>query len=447
MLFIRRFHRGVHPKENKNTKGMAIKRLDSFDFVTIPLDMQLGPGCDAIVAKGDSVHVGQKIGEPMGGWSVPVHASISGTVERVRKEILSDGNTAEYVTIKNDCLYTLSPDIAPPEINSKEDFLKAVRDSGLVGLGGAAFPTFVKLDPPADKKIDLLMINGAECEPYITSDHQVMLEYPDEIVEGCLVTAKWLGVKEVIIIIEDNKPDAKLTLERAIKAAAKDRPTDIEIKICMLPTLYPTGAEKVQIHKSTGRVVPMGGLPADVGVIVQNVTTIQFIAAYLKTGMPLIRRIITLDGNAVAHPGNYDVPIGARIEDVIEAAGGAKEEPGKIIMGGPMMGVAIDELSRPILKHNNAILVFAKNEAILPEESACIWCGECVRTCPMLLQPTCLDKAARNLEIDSLNQHSVLNCIECGCCSYVCPAKRYLVQNIIIGKELVRTAQKKGEVN
>jgi electron transport complex protein RnfC len=263
-----------------------------------------------------------------------------------------------------------------------------------------------------------------------------------------MVTASWLGVKEVIIGIEDNKPDVIKPLEEAINAyPRREAEADIVIKISMLPTLYPTGAEKVLINKLTDRVVPMEGLPADIGVIVQNVTTIAFIANYLKTGMPLIRKVITLDGSAIAKPGNYDVPVGAHIEDVIEVAGGTCTNPGKIIMGGPMMGKSIDELTRPILLHNNAILALSEKDAILPREISCISCGECVRACPMVLQPTSLDKAARRLDVDTLNEEYVLNCIECGCCSYVCPSKRYLVQNIIIGKGLVRAAQKKGAID
>jgi electron transport complex protein RnfC len=448
MLLIRRSHRGVHPPENKNTRGIAIKRLDNFDIISIPLDMQIGPGSTPLVAKGDTVLVGQRIGEPMGGWSVPVHSSVSGIVESVKKEIMSDGDVIEYVTIINDHGYVVSPDVKPPQINNRDDFIAALRDSGLVGLGGAAFPTFVKQNPPPYKDIDLLIINAAECEPYITSDHRIMLDFPDEVIAGCMIAASWLSIKQVIIGVEDNKPDVKKPLEEAIRAyPRRESDTDIEIKIKVLPTLYPTGAEKVLVNKLTGRVVPMGGLPADVGVIVQNVTTIAFISAYMKTGMPLIRKVITLDGSAAAEPGNYDVPVGAHIEDVIEAAGGTRTKPGKIIMGGPMMGTAIDELSRPVLLQTNAILILSEEDAILPKEIACISCGECVRACPMILQPTSLDKAARRLDVDTLDKEYVLNCIECGCCSYVCPSKRYLVQNIVIGKGLVRDGQKRGEVD
>ncbi|HHV42543.1 MAG TPA: electron transport complex subunit RsxC [Clostridiaceae bacterium] len=447
MLFIRRAKRGVHPKENKFTRDLPIRRLDSFDTITIPLDMQLGPGCSPLVAKGDTVLVGQQIGEPLGGWSVPVHSSCSGTVQKVRMEILSDGDTAHYVTIKNDHNYTISPEVTPPEINNKDDFVAALRSSGLVGQGGAAFPTFVKMNPPPEKKVDLLLVNGAECEPYITSDHRVMVEYPDEVIKGCRIAAHWLGVEEVIICIEDNKPEAVTALRQQINEQVKSNESEAPIKIMTLPTMYPHGAEKVQIMKLTGRVVPVGGLPLDVGVVVQNVQTIRFIATYIATGMPLVRRIITLEGSAMKQAGNYDVPIGAHIDDVIEAGGGTVSPPGKIIMGGPMMGKAIDEVNRPVLKHNNTILAFTEEEAQLPEESACIFCGECMRACPMQLMPNYLDTAARNLDIDALNSNSVLNCIECGCCSYVCPAKRYLVQNIIIGKNLLRNAQKKGKVD
>lgn len=446
MLFIRRAKRGVHPPDNKNTRDMPIQRLDSFDIITIPLDMQVGPGCDPLVAKGDTVLVGQQIGEPIGGWSVPVHSSVSGLVEKVRVEILSDGETAHYVTIKNDHQYTISPEIKPPQIAAKDDFLTAIRASGLVGMGGAAFPTFVKLNPPPDKKVDLLMVNGAECEPYITSDHHIMLHYPEEIVQGCQIAAYWLEVKDVIIAIEDNKPDAVSTLEKAVQKL-QDRYPDIKIKVRILPTRYPHGAETVQIRKLTGRVVPKGGLPFDAGVVVQNVQTVRFIATYLATGMPFIRRIITLDGSALNHAGIYDVPIGAHIDDVIAAGGGTKSPPGKIIMGGPMMGKAIDEIDRPILKHNNTILVLDEKDAVLPSETACIQCGACVRACPSQLLPHELDSAARRLDLATLDLDDALCCIECGCCAYVCPSKRHLVQNIIIGKDLLLSAQKKGRAD
>jgi electron transport complex protein RnfC len=435
--------RSIHPKDNKNTTDMEIKRLDGFQKVSIPLDMQVGPGCEAVVKKGDHVDIGQVLGEPLGPWSVPVHASISGEVTSVQVEILSDGGHAEYVTILSDGESTLSPDIAPPVITDKESFLSAVRDSGLVGLGGAAFPTHIKLNPPPGKTVDTLIVNAAECEPYITVDHRICIEGAAHAVEGALAIAQWCGVSTIIFGIEDNKKQAAKALNEAIRLYGKSEhwpKGGISVKV--LPTSYPTGAEKVLIRLLNGRVVPEGGLPADVGVIVQNVTTLHFLGLYLKTGMPLIRKAITVDGSAVQSPGNFDVPIGASIEEVIEKAGGTVTDPAKVIMGGPLMGVAVDHIQRPILKQNNAILVMSEEDAVLPAESACILCGRCVRACPMRLMPMALDKAARANNPEELSDRHVMNCIECGSCSYVCPAKRYLVQNIRIGKTIVRAAER-----
>ncbi|MGI6157419.1 MAG: electron transport complex subunit RsxC [Saccharofermentanales bacterium] len=444
--------RAIHPKGKKSTAHMEIRPLDGFEQVTIPLDMQVGPGCKAIVKKGDHVDVGEPLGEPLGPWSVPVHASVSGTVTNVREQILSDGGHAEYVTIASDGEATVYEGVVPPVITSREDFLKAIRSAGLVGLGGAAFPTHVKLDPPPDKAIDTLIVNAAECEPYITVDHRICLDHADDAVQGALAIAHWCEIDRVIFGIEDNKRDAAKELTRAIeraKTAGNDRWPKNGVEVSVLPTRYPTGAEKVLITLLTGRVVPEGGLPADVGIIVQNVTTLYFLSNYLKTGMPLIKKSITLDGSAVAQPGNFEVPIGATIEDVIEKAGGTKAPPGKIIMGGPMMGVAVDDISRPILKHNNAILIFDEHDATLPKETACIECGRCMRACPMRLMPSALDKAARANNPNELEERHVMNCIECGSCTYVCPAKRYLVQNIRNGKAIyraaARAAREKGE--
>lgn len=433
--------RPIHPKDSKNTAAMAIEPINGFSTVTIPLDMQVGPGCESIVKKGDHVNVGQLLGEPKGPWSVPVHSSVSGTVKSISDQILSDGTHAEYVTIESDGLDTPCPDIAPPQVTDKASFLAAIRVSGLVGLGGAAFPVHIKLDPPPGKTIDTLIVNAAECEPYLTVDHRICLEGAEDAVEGALAVARWCGIGKVIFGIEDNKKEAAKSLKEAIREL-KDHPHMPEggVEVKVLPTSYPTGAEKVLIRLLNGRVVPEGGLPADVGVIVQNVTTLHFLSRYLKTGMPLIKKAITLDGSAVKKPGNFLVPIGSAIADVIEKAGGTRSEPAKIIMGGPMMGVAVDDISRPILKHNNGILVLDEQDAVLPMESACILCGRCIRACPMRLLPMALDKAARANNPGELQDRHVMNCIECGSCSFVCPAKRYLVQNIRFGKTLVRQA-------
>lgn len=434
---------GIHPRQNKNTAKSAIVKLSGFETVSIPLNMQIGPGCESLVKKGDQVEIGQKIGEALGAWSVPVHASISGTVKSVKKEILSDGTHVEYVNIESDGQETVSAEVKPPEVHDRADFVAAVRASGLVGLGGAAFPTHIKMQPPPGRTLDSLIINAAECEPYITSDHRICLEYPRQIIKGIMLTCHYLNIPEAVIALEDNKRDIVSVLQAEIDQV-KDTPDypGQGISIRVLPTQYPTGAEKVLIRLINGRVVPEGALPADVGVLVQNVGTIRYIAEYFETGMPLVTKIVTIDGSAVSKPANLEVPIGAAIAEVVERSGGCKLEPAKVIMGGPMMGVAIDDLSRPILKHNNAILLLDEKDATLPQEIACISCGRCSRACPMLLMPTVLDMAARIQDCDKLNQYHVMNCIECGCCTYVCPSKRYLLQNIRIGKTIVRQASK-----
>jgi len=278
-----------------------------------------------------------------------------------------------------------------------------------------------------------------ECEPYITTDFRQCAEHPDEIIAGISLVLKYLGIPQAIIGIEDNKPLAEKLLRDALAKTEQAMRLKLAISVKLLKTIYPQGAEKLLIHALTGREVPTGGLPIDVGVLVINVSTVRFIAKYLKTGMPLVRKHLTLDGSGIKKPCNVNVPIGSMIPDVIAHAGGQAAEAGKIIMGSSMMGVAIDRLDMPIIKQNNMILVFDKHEADLPAESPCIRCGRCVKACPMHLFPFELDDGARRKNIEQLKDHHVLDCIECGCCAYVCPAKRYLVQNIRAGKGSVRT--------
>ena len=281
-----------------------------------------------------------------------------------------------------------------------------------------------------------------ECEPFITSDDRLCTDYADEVIEGIHHVSRWLGIKEAIIGTEDNTKTATANMLRSIETVPGG-PDGLKISLQEIPVRYPLGAEKVLITTLTGRVVPSGGLPHDVGVLVLNAGTIRYIAHYLKTGMPLVRRFVTVDGSAINNPGNYDIPVGATVRAIAEAVGGFKTEPSKVLMGGPMMGVALDTLENGLIKNNNAILFLTKNDAFVPEESECIYCGRCVRTCPMNLMPTELDHASRKLNIDRLREYDVTDCIECGCCSYICPAKRYLVQNIRIGKQLVLADNRK----
>lgn len=446
MFPFRHFSGGVHPRGNKNTHFYPTVRLDAFKTVRIPMSMHVGPPCTCIVKVGDTVQIGQMIGRADATLAVPIHASVSGTVKSVHKEVASSGRSVEVVVIESDGLNTIHESVKPPLVTDRASFIQALRDSGLVGLGGAGFPTYMKMQPPPGKEPDLLVINAAECEPYITSDFRQCAEHPDEIIDGIIQVMHYMDIPRAIVGTEDNKPLAAEVLNfelMKLRLAANLKPN---ISVVRMRTVYPQGAEKMLIYTLCKRVVPAGGLPHDVHVMVLNVSTVRFIAKYLKTGMPLVRRRLTLDGSAMRVSCNVNVPIGAPIPDVIEAAGGLSADAGKVIMGGSMMGVAIDRLEASIIKQNNAILVFDNNEAAIPQETQCIRCARCVSVCPLLLMPTTLDIMARNKDVEGLVKYHVMDCIECGCCTYVCPAKRYLVQSIRNGKTYVRAAQAKEAV-
>lgn len=435
---IYHFYGGVHPKGNKNTEDFASSRLDDFSSVEIYLQQQIGPPCVCAVKKGDLVHVGTLIGRAEHPMSVPVHASVSGEVTDIRYVVSITGSPVEAVTIKSDGQYTVDPSCVPPVITNREEFITMVRDAGIVGLGGATFPTHIKLNPPKDKMPDVLLVNAAECEPYITSDFRQMFEHPDDILNGILAVLKWIDIPKAIIGVENNKNLGTESLKREIAKRVKHTGESMPVEVVSLQTIYPQGAEKMLIYSLTGRKVPTGKLPHDVHVLVMNITTLRVIGKYMKNGIPLVRRLLTLDGSALNTPGNVNVPIGAKIPDVIEAAGGLSEEPSKIIMGGAMMGFAIDRTDCGILKANNAILVFGSKEARIPPESVCIHCGRCISVCPMRLVPTGIDRAARSQDAEELSRYHVMDCIECGCCTYTCPAKRYLTQSIRTGKNILR---------
>ena len=438
MSFLRSFSGGVHPAGNKNTEQYPTVRLEAFDKVEIPMSMHIGIPCRCIVKPGDHVKVGQLIGEAGGYLSAPIHASISGTVKSVSQKVASSGRSLEVVEIESDGLHEKFEGIHPPVVQTREDFIAAIRDSGLVGLGGAGFPTHVKLSPPPDKRPDILLINAAECEPYITADYRQTVEHPDEIIDGILQVMKWLEIPSAKIGVEDNKPVAIELLNNALLKYKVIHFTTPAIEIVPLKTIFPQGAEKMLIYTLSGRKVPAGGLPHDVKALVLNVSTVRFISKYLETGMPLIRRRITLDGSALAIQCNVNVPVGALIPDIIRLSGGLAEEPVKVIMGGSMMGVALDRIDVGVIKMNNAILAFGKKEAMTPQESQCIRCARCITSCPMGLMPTTLDNMNHSRDADGLARYHVNDCIECGCCTYVCPAKRYLVQSIRTGKAFLR---------
>ena len=441
MTLLSHFSGGVHPKGNKNTHDFPSVRLDNFSRVEILLSQHIGPPCVCIVQKGDYVYVGQLIGRADHPMSVPIHASVSGTVFDVKYVVSASGAPTQAVLIDSDGKYIVDPSCVKPEIHSREEFLAMVRSAGLVGLGGAAFPVHIKLNPPKDKQPDVLLVNAAECEPYITSDYRQICEHPSEILDGILAVMKWIEIPKTIIGVEDNKPLGAEILVHEIQTRSMEDTAASAVSVRSLKTIYPQGAEKMLIYSLTGRKVPPGKLPSDVKTLVMNISTLRFIGKYMKNGIPLVRKRLTLDGSALNSPGNVNVPIGAKIPDIIAAAGGTHTDPSKILMGGAMMGVALDRPDCGIIKANNAILVFGKKEAQIPPESPCIHCGRCVSVCPMHLMPTGIDSAARRQDTDELEYYYVMDCIECGCCTYTCPAKRYLTQSIRNGKTLVRYAR------
>lgn len=430
---------GVHVPHNKNTGDKETLVMPSPKTVTLPMTQHIGAPCNPVVKVGEQVYVGQVIADSRGYVSAPIHASVSGKVKKIDKITMTDGSQKDSITIESDGLMTMFDDIKPPVIETKEDFLKAVRNSGLVGLGGAGFPTHVKLNVPDDKNVDTLIINVAECEPYITSDHREVIENSWDIISGVYTIKDILGIHRVIIGIENNKPDAiRILTEIAENRADKDD----EVRVLPLKASYPQGAEKILIKACTNREVPIGGLPADAGCIVMNVGSISFLSRYMKTGVPLVSKRITIDGSAVKNPCNVIVPIGTPIKDVIEFTGGYKEEPRKLIMGGPMMGITLADDDMFVLKQNNAIIAFGEKEARLEEPKACIRCGKCTDACPMGLYPVEITNAVDRRDYDEMNKLYIMNCMECGCCSFTCPAKRHLVQAIRLGKAMLAERKK-----
>lgn len=426
---------GVRVTHNKNTAELPIERMPVPQRVVLPMQQHIGAPCTPIVKVGDTVAVGQKIGDSDKFICAPIHASISGTVVAVGDVKLANGIITKGVTIESDGEMRLYEGIEPPVVTNKAELCAAVRESGLVGLGGAGFPTHVKLNIPEDKDIDTLIINAAECEPYITVDYRECIENAENILKGVEILKNILGFRQVIIAIEDNKPKV---FEIMKEIADRDNDKDDAIKLMTLRSRYPQGAEKMMVLSATGRKVPPGKLPSDVGCVVMNVTSTAFIARYLETGKPLVSRSITVDGSAIAEPKNIRVPIGTNIQDIIDFCGGFKSEPRKIIFGGPMMGLAICGTEAPICKQNNAILAFEERKDLIKKERACIRCGRCVDVCPMSLTPTLIERYSRVKDAQKLKAINVNTCMECGSCSYACPSGRPLVQYIRLAKQVLR---------
>jgi electron transport complex protein RnfC len=433
MFSKRLFRGGTAVPHRKTTADRQTIVMPPPPKVVIPLLQHVGVIAEPKVKKGDAVMVGQVLGDSDKTMSAPVHSSVSGTVTAVDFMLWAGGVQVASVEIETDGRQEIHPDVSPPVIRNKEEFLKAVRASGLVGLGGAGFPTHIKLNPPADRKIDTLIVNAAECEPYITSDYREIIENSGNVLSGIQLVMQNLGIPRCLIGIEDNKPDAILELKKLCEHVKN-------VSVIQLPTRYPQGAEKMLIWATTKRAVPAGKLPADVGVVVMNVTSVSFLAEYVKTGMPLIKKKVTVAGPCVEQPQNVEVLIGTSLADVFAFAGGFSSEPVKVIMGGPMMGVAQHTLDTNVVKQTNALLAFGREEGELPPSTACIRCGRCVSACPMGLLPLELNRSALKNDAASLGKLSVATCIECGSCSYVCPSKIHLVQAIRLGKTQVRIA-------
>ena len=422
----------------KNTAEMPAVRMPAPSTVSIPMAQHIGAPATPIVNAGDKVYVGTKIADASGYVSAPIHSSVSGTVKKIDRFLSSNGRSCQTVIIESDGEMTPDPASAPPTVTNIDELCVAVRESGLVGLGGAGFPTSVKLEAEKRGLIKKIIINGAECEPYITADTRAMIDDAEYVVKGVKILEKYISADEVIIGIENNKPEAIAKLSDLFK-------DDSKVKIETLPGSYPQGAEKVLIYNTTGLVVPEGGLPSDVGCLVINVSSVAFIAHYLETGMPLVEKCLTVDGSAVKSPKNVIAPIGTPVRNILEFASVDLEDLGKVLYGGPMMGIAIYNLDDPILKNNNAITALNKKDSLPSKQYPCVHCGKCVSACPMGLNPTAFVKAMKiedkSLRAEALTDASINICMECGCCSYVCPSHRPLVENHRLAKADLRSTQ------
>jgi len=430
------FKGGMHIDDHKRlSEAAAIKKLDGSDIHIYPLTQHIGAPAEPIVKIGDKVTVGQKIADSDAFVSAPVHSSVSGIVKAIEPRLHISGTTVTSIVIENDHKYEECGDIEPKKsykYYKPEHIIGLIREAGIVGMGGAGFPTHVKLSPPNGKKIDYVIVNGAECEPYLTADHRLMVERPERVIMGLKAVMQIFNLEEGYVGIELNKQDA---VDAMKKEAEKDK--DKGVKIIPLKVKYPQGAEKQLIKAVTGRTVMSGKLPADAGCVVINAATASAIAEIFITGMPLVSRITTVTGLCVAKPSNFEVPLGMPVSEIVEQAGGFVREPKKLIAGGPMMGTAMFSLDVPVIKTTSGILALTDAGNTFDDSSACIRCGKCVSKCPMHLMPLYINKYARENNIEMSEKYHIMDCIECGLCSYLCPGRQHPVQSIRIMKQII----------
>ena len=432
------FFGGVHPNDKKAaTNKKPIEKLPPPAQVVIPMSLHIGAPCKPVVAVGDHVNMGQLIGEAVAFVSAPIHASVSGTVVAVEPRPHFNGTNVLSVVIENDYQDTLDPSIKPvedPDSLTSEQLTEIVKKAGIVGLGGATFPTHVKISSGIGK-VDTVIVNASECEPYITSDHRILLEYPEEVIGGAKLLARIFQVDKVHLGIEANKMNAAQLLRQKIEE--EKAPVAVEV----LHTRYPQGAEKQLCQSITGRQVPPGGLPAAIGCAVFNTDTTAAIYRAVYQGMPVIRRIVTVSGSGVMEPKNLECRIGTPIAELLNFCGGVSDKTYKILMGGPMMGNAQHNPDAPIGKCTNAILAFAADEERTVEHPTCIRCGRCADVCPMHLQPLFMYQYERKGMMEELEAANVMDCIECGACTYICPGRLHLVHSFRTAKQKINNAR------